>query len=356
MLEGVCPYEVKLLLNHFIFSDKFISLSEVNQRIKSFHYSFTDKKNKPSVLAYDRLRNAADHKLGQKAAQMWCLFRMLPFLIGDRIPQGNVHYDLLLFLLQCMDIIYAPCVTSGQTVYLKHLISEHHTHFKRIFPESNMINKHHHMVHYPTCIRMSGPLVTMQCMKYKLKHGFSKRVASVNCNFKNICKSVACKHQVLQCTAWCTEEMRVEIECLGGCMTPVESLEGSEVIKAHLHLAEDVQIFVASQISVFGTNYKENLFVATALVNDVPQFALIRSILMCGHTSDEVYFVLERYNNKWFVAHFHSYEIEQFDVPEFILLTPNDLLDHLPLSGLRSYLPNSPLYVSPRYSLVQMPN
>lgn len=182
------------------------------------------------------------------------------------------------------------------------------------------------------------------------------RVASVNCNFKNICKSVACKHQVLQCTAWCTEEMRVEIECLGGCMTPVESLEGSEVIKAHLHLAEDVQIFVASQVSVFGTNYKENLFVATALVNDVPQFALIRSILMCGHTSDEVYFVLERYNNKWFVAHFHSYEIEQFDVPEFILLTPNDLLDHLPLSGLRSYLPNSPLYVSPHYSLVQMPN
>lgn len=152
MLEGVCPYEVKLLLNHFIFSDKFISLSEVNQQIKSFHYSFTDKKNKPSVLAYDRLQNAADHKLGQKAAQMWCLVRMLPFLIGDRIPQGNVHYDLLLFLLQCMDIIYASCITSGQTVYLKHLISEHHAHFKRIFPESNMINKHHHMVHYPTCI------------------------------------------------------------------------------------------------------------------------------------------------------------------------------------------------------------
>ncbi len=109
MLEGVCPYEVKLLLNQFIFSDQFITLSELNQRIKSYHYSFTDKKNKPSVLAYDRLRNATDHKLGQKAAQMWCLVRMLPFLIGDRIPQGNVHYDLLLFLLQCMDIYLCSC-------------------------------------------------------------------------------------------------------------------------------------------------------------------------------------------------------------------------------------------------------
>ena len=143
---------------------------------------------------------------------------MLPFIIGDRIPPGNVHYDLLL-LLRCMDIIYAPLVSSSQTVYLKHLISEPHT--------------------------------------------FSKRVASVNCNFKNICKSLACKHQVLQCTAWCGEEMRVEIECLGGCMTAVESLEGSEIIKEQLHLAEGSEVFVATQVSVFGTHYKQNLFVAT---------------------------------------------------------------------------------------------
>ncbi len=61
--------------------------------------------------------------------------------------------------------------------------------------------------------------------------------------------------------------MRVEIECLGGCMTAVELLEGSEFIKTYLDLAEGDEIFVASQVSVFGTNYKENLFVATAVVN-----------------------------------------------------------------------------------------
>ena len=256
-----------------------------------------------------------------------------------------------------MDIIYAPLVSSSQTVYLKHLISEHHTHFKMLFPESNMINKHHHMIHYPTCIRMSGPMVSMQCMKYELKHGFSKQVASVNCNFKNICKSVACKHQVLQCTAWCGEEMRVEIECLGGCMTAVESLEGSEIIKEQLHLAEgSVCNFVATQFSVFGTHYKQNLFVATAIVNDVPQFSLIRSILVCGHTSDEIYFVLQKYKNKGFVAHFHTYEIKKLDIDEWFLWTPKDLLDHLPLSGLRCYVPNSPLYLSPRYALLEIPN
>lgn len=77
-LEGVYPYEVKLLLNHFIFTEQLITFAELNQRIRSFHSSFNDKKNKTSALASDRS------------------------------------------LLQCMDIIHAPLVTSSQTVYLKH--------------------------------------------------------------------------------------------------------------------------------------------------------------------------------------------------------------------------------------------
>lgn len=356
MLEGVCPYEVKLLLNQFIFVDQLITLAELNQRIKSFHYSFNDKKNKPSALASDRLRKPSDHKLGQKAAQMWCLVRMLPFLIGDCIPEGNIHYDLLLLLLRCMDIIYAPLVSSSQTVYLKHLVCEHHIQFKMLFPESRMINKHHHMVHYPTCIRMSGPMVSMQCLKYELKHGFSKRVASVNCNFKNICKSVACKHQVLQCTAWSGNDLRADIECLGGCMTAVQSLEEGEVVKDVLELEEGSEVFVASQISLFGTSYKQNLFLAAAVENDIPQFYKINSILICGQTSDEIYFVVQKYQNKGFIAHFHAYEIAELDIPEFSVLTPYQLLDHRPLSGLKTYVQNSSLYLSPRYSLLQISN
>ena len=68
MLEGVCPYEVKLVLFQFIFIDKFFTLSELNQRIKSFHYSLDDRKNKPTTLQSERLRRPSDHKLGQKAA------------------------------------------------------------------------------------------------------------------------------------------------------------------------------------------------------------------------------------------------------------------------------------------------
>ena len=156
---------------------------------------------------------------------------MLPLMIGDKIPQDNAHFELLLMLLRCMDLIFAPLLSVGQTQVLKHLIQDHHEHFKMLFPNERFTNKHHHMIHYPTCIRKAGPMSTMQCLKYEMKHGFSKRMASVNCNFKNICKSIAYKHQVLQCATWSGNGLRQDVECKGGCLTAVESVVGHEVIR-----------------------------------------------------------------------------------------------------------------------------
>ncbi|KAJ8018667.1 hypothetical protein HOLleu_43234 [Holothuria leucospilota] len=84
MLEGVCPFEVKLLLNYCIYVEHYISLEELNRRLKSFAYQLIDRKNKPSELTRSVLTNLGDHKLKQRASQMWCLVRMLPFLIGDK--------------------------------------------------------------------------------------------------------------------------------------------------------------------------------------------------------------------------------------------------------------------------------
>ena len=83
--------------------------------------------------------------------------------------------------------------------------------------------------------------------------------------------------------------------------------------------------------------YKRIIFKATAVEDDIPQFSKITSILLCGQTPDELYFVLQKCQNKGFVAHFHAYEIAEFNIPEFSVMTPSQLLDHLPLSGLRTY-------------------
>ena len=59
-----------------------MTVEGLNARMKSFAYPFIERKNKPSVnLTRAGLQNEGDHELGQKAVQMACLVRMLPFLI-----------------------------------------------------------------------------------------------------------------------------------------------------------------------------------------------------------------------------------------------------------------------------------
>ena len=80
--------------------------------------------------------------------------------------------------------------------------------------------------------------------------------------------------------------------------------------------------------------------------NDIPQFSKISSILVHGQTSNEVYFVVAKYQNRGFVAHSHAYEIAELDIPEFRVVTPSQPLDHLPFSELRTYEHNSPVHLS----------
>ena len=50
ILEGALPYEAKLLLLHFI-SNRYFTLGELNQRIKSFPYGTENSSSKPSLIS-----------------------------------------------------------------------------------------------------------------------------------------------------------------------------------------------------------------------------------------------------------------------------------------------------------------
>ena len=114
VLEGVGPYEVKLVLNSLI-EQKHLTLEKLNHRITSFDYGFCDKGNKPSVISKSDLRNL-EGSMQQSATQMWCLLRLLPTMIGDLIPMDNKHWELLLLLLLCMEFIFSPLLTVAATL------------------------------------------------------------------------------------------------------------------------------------------------------------------------------------------------------------------------------------------------
>ncbi len=125
ILEGVGGYETKLVLNSLI-EQKLLTLDQLNNRLTSFDYGFSDSHNKPSVIKPQDLKNP-DGAMRQTAAQMWCLLRLLPLMAGDLIPEGEKHWELILSLLSCMELIFSQALTEEAVIFLQHLIEEHHS-------------------------------------------------------------------------------------------------------------------------------------------------------------------------------------------------------------------------------------
>lgn len=190
LLEGVVPYEIKEFLKTLYNIDRKI-IEKINNRIEAFNYGLLEATNKPSPINL----NKHGHSLGQKTAQMWCFARHFPLLVQDLLTDDMTpKFEVILLLLDIMDIAFAPKISTGMVLQLEELISEHNLKFKTVF-DCKHIPKHHMMLHYSGVIRRLGPLVHLWCMRYESKHNYFVRLSEKVCNFKNICKTLATRHQ-----------------------------------------------------------------------------------------------------------------------------------------------------------------
>lgn len=91
LLEGVCQYDLGLILHQFIYVNNFFTLEQLNNYIRGF--DFGDVKNKPTeILETHILRK----KLKMSSSEMLCLVRYLPLILGSLIPRENEHWLLLI--------------------------------------------------------------------------------------------------------------------------------------------------------------------------------------------------------------------------------------------------------------------
>ncbi|XP_013413276.1 uncharacterized protein LOC106175700 [Lingula anatina] len=329
LLEGVCSLEVKLILNGLIQSNV-LTIDELNAQIKSFNYGFCDSHNKPTTNTITELslRNP-DGASGQSASQMWCLVRYLPLMIGHMVDENNEYWQLLIVLLKCMDIIFSPTVTLGEKFYLKELIRDHHNYFLALFPHRHLKPKHHFMVHYPMVIRKIGPLVHFWTMRFEGKHNFFKRIAHVTCNFKNIPKTMALRHQTdLSCRLYAHSVLKPKVLEIGtGSSHILATLDNAELIATSFaNMPLYGELYLANWIEMQGTNYRPGMtLIIGRSDNDLFLFGLIVNILV--DDNQDAKFYLRRWKTIGFDEHFHAYEVEEG--PDVSILNCDDLLDSI---------------------------
>ena len=83
---------------------------------------------------------------------MWLLGRILPLLIGNKVPEHEPKWENYLSLMKIVDLLFAPTINEDLVGYLSRLIEEHHDEFKKLYPNESVIPKMHFMVYMPRLI------------------------------------------------------------------------------------------------------------------------------------------------------------------------------------------------------------
>jgi len=338
LLEGVVQYELKLVFQYLV-KEKLLSLESLSQRIQSFNYGFTERRNRPSGLKMDESKD-----LGLNAIQSWCLVRNTPLIFGDLVERNNSFWNLLLLLLQIVNIVFSPVVTNGMTYYLKHLINDHHKLFKYLFPEKRLIPKHHFMIHYPRCIRKIGPLLHVWCMRFEAKHNFFKRSVK---NFKNITKTLVKRHQRQLAYHW--ENLNFQRFEFGPVRKEViDSLECGEALIAMLNVNAYSDVSTTNWVKNYGTEYQIGMYVCMKTNMEVPVFGKITSIII---HEDHAFILTCTVDTLYFDEHFSAYCIKERD-DSFSVVSIDELIYYRPYDKQLSNEMDDKIYIVPHCHVV----
>ena len=86
------------------------------------------------------------------ASQMWLFGRLLPLMVGDRVPEDDVHWKCFIDLLRILTLSTAVEVTHDSVDVLETLIEDYLGVFNSIYPNS-ITPKMHYLLHLPQQIK-----------------------------------------------------------------------------------------------------------------------------------------------------------------------------------------------------------
>jgi len=170
-------------------------------------------------------------------------------------------------------------------------------------------------------------------LRFESKHGEAKRTAHMICNFRNISKSLAHKHQLKFCYRIFSNDSLSEYDLVVGTgnMVVSDTIDGDETEISLSQFGIKCPLFNAKWITLNGTTYRPGQTLLIGVMNDMPLFGE----LICVFVDNDriVHFIVNELDTICYVEHFNVYEVEKTCKQKYI--TPQDLLDHRSLQCRR---------------------
>ena len=308
LLEGVVKLEIQLMLDEFINKSKYITLQSLNVAIRNFDYSTKELKDRPQELEMKSLDRG--NVLPMTAIEIKNFMIILPFLIGENIPDDDQRWKNFIRILNITNLVLSPVASDTTVNNLEQLIHEHNSQFKILYPEVNLTPKFHYMVHFPNQIKKSGPGRNHHCVRFEAKHSLFKNKKWRN--FKSIQKSAALYHQ-----RWmCLQQNGNNGDTSDSYLYQGDIVREGEIINFEI-LPDPVKHVIRSNVSnepthVMSTNmvsiHSREYCMGSVLIadnEDEPKFVLVEKIYVLNN---EKYFFTSELEVLEFNSHLNAFE------------------------------------------------
>ena len=191
-MEGVIPYILTAVVKKLV-GALYFSLEDLNDFIEHFEYARLDKNDMPQPFTIPSGLNNFQIKL--TAAECLTFVRLFPLMVGHLIPEDDRIWEIVIILLDYLELLMAFEFYPGTTQRMDNILELLLETIKKEMPEFVLKPKFHFALHYGYQTRLFGPPRTRYTLRYESKHLAIKKPLNVSKNRKNICLTLANRHQ-----------------------------------------------------------------------------------------------------------------------------------------------------------------
>ncbi|XP_066585526.1 uncharacterized protein [Prorops nasuta] len=318
ILEGVARYDMGLVLNYFIYQQKFFTIEDLNIRIQGFDYGLDANTNKPTRIYESHVKNGY---IIMSSSEMHSFLNSFNLIIRHKIPESDKIWNLYLTLKSITNIVFSLNITENTHLYLAVLIEEYLTLLNTFFPNC-LKPKHHFLVHYPRCMKQFGPLGKISCLRFEGKHKDGKRTSALTTSRLNINRTVAIKHQLMQNYRFINKISRCSSYTLGKQKhTKIHNITHYEKFMVLFPKLNTNFLTTVKWIQIDGKKICKSA-ILVFFNEDSPDFYFISEIIIIDN---DFFLLCLRFNDVFFNSHFSAYKIYDCNIIDYHILKKNDI-------------------------------
>jgi hypothetical protein len=218
----------------------------------------------------------------------------MPLFVGDKIAnKRDCVWQLVLVMRGVVELVCSPRATLEQVSYMNDKIEEYIELRMQCFPEKKLKPNRHYITHYPALTMQCGPLIRIWTLRFESKHSFFKKAIRSAQNFKNVTKTCAEKHQLLQAFYSAGSLFGTVVNLSHSLPFHIDLYNDNvtDAVRKFPYLCNSTETEVAETGVVHNITYEKGMFVF--LKHDHEELLVGQIKLILAYRNNDVFFVVE---------------------------------------------------------------